>query len=176
MPEPATPHIIAIMPAYNEQAHLGQVLSGVRRYLPALVVDDGSTDQTGAIAEAGGAILVRQIPNQGKGAALRAGFRYALEQGYTGVLTLDADGQHDPEEIPAFLNAYNQNQADLIIGERNFSTHPARASHGEYPGALELFLGYRATDPGQSIRLPVDQPPPSRSSVYPAMKTALSSK
>lgn len=124
MPEPISPHIIAIMPAYNEQAHLGQVLPEIRKYLPALVVDDGSTDHTGAIAEAGGAFLIRQIPNQGKGAALRAGFRYALEQGYTGVLTLDADGQHDPEEIPAFLKAYNQSHADLIIGERNFSHIP----------------------------------------------------
>jgi glycosyltransferase involved in cell wall biosynthesis len=124
MIESISPHIIAIIPAYNEQAHLGQVLSGVRKYLPALVVDDGSIDQTGAVAEAGGADLVRQIPNQGKGAALRAGFRYALEHDYKGVLTLDADGQHDPQEIPAFLNAYDYSHSDLIIGERDFSHIP----------------------------------------------------
>jgi hypothetical protein len=55
---------------------------------------------------------------------LRTGFRYALKHGYTGVLTLDADGQHDPQEIPTFLEAYNKNHADLIIGARDFSTIP----------------------------------------------------
>jgi glycosyltransferase involved in cell wall biosynthesis len=124
MQEPLASQIIALIPAYNEQAHLAQVLRDVRKYLPALVVDDGSTDQTGTVAEAGGAILVRQTPNQGKGAALRAGFRYALNQGYAGVLTLDADGQHDPQEIPRFLEAYNQSHADLIIGARDFSSIP----------------------------------------------------
>jgi glycosyltransferase involved in cell wall biosynthesis len=124
MTESIYPHISAIIPAYNEQDHLGQVLSGVRKYLPALVVDDGSIDQTATVADAGGASLVRQIPNQGKGAALRAGFRYALEHGYKGVLTIDADGQHDPQEIPAFLKAYDYNQADLIIGVRDFSHIP----------------------------------------------------
>ena len=124
MNEPLSSQIIALIPAYNEQAHLAKVLSGVRKYLPALVVDDGSTDQTATVAEAGGAILVRQTPNQGKGTALRAGFRYGLNHGFAGVLTLDADGQHDPEEIPTFLEAYNQSHADLIIGARDFSTIP----------------------------------------------------
>jgi glycosyltransferase involved in cell wall biosynthesis len=125
MPEDKLPNIIALIPAYNEQDHLGQIVAGAGKYLPVLVVDDGSTDRTGSVAEAGGAILVRQIPNQGKGAALRAGFRYAIEHDYSGVLTLDADGQHDPQEIPAFLAAYGQDQPDLIIGARNFSHIPA---------------------------------------------------
>ena len=70
-------------------------------FLPVVVVDDGSTDDTAAQAEAAGAVVLRQVPNAGKGAALRAGFRYALEQGAPAVVTLDADGQHDPAEIPA---------------------------------------------------------------------------
>lgn len=118
------PNIIALIPAFNEQYHLRQVLADARRYLPVLVVDDGSSDQTGSIAETGGAILVRQTPNQGKGTALRAGFRYALEHGFQGVVTLDADGQHDPHEIPVFLDYYFQNYTDLIIGARDFSQIP----------------------------------------------------
>lgn len=118
------PGIIALIPAFNEEIRLGAVLTSVKKYLPAIVVDDGSTDQTAVIASAAGAFLIEQHPNQGKGAALRAGFRFALDHGYLAVLTLDADGQHDPDEIPAFIDAYFQNQADLIIGERDFSHIP----------------------------------------------------
>ena len=89
-----------------------------------LVVDDGSRDDTAAKAEAAGAVVLRQVPNQGKGAALRAGFRWALEQGKTAVVTLDADGQHDPAEIPSFLEAHAAKNCDLIIGERDFSHMP----------------------------------------------------
>lgn len=118
------PGIIGLIPAYNEEIRLGAVLSSVKKYLPVVVVDDGSTDRTAAVATAGGAFLVEQHPNQGKGAALRAGFSFALEHGYSAVVTLDADGQHDPDEIPSFIEAYNLHQADLIIGERDFSHIP----------------------------------------------------
>ncbi len=124
MRAPDLPHLIVLIPAYNEEAHLGSVLARARRYLPVLVVDDGSSDRTPEIARSGGAVLVRQEPNQGKGQALRTGFRYALEHGYAGTLTLDADGQHDADEIPIFLDAFNRTKADLIIGERDFSHIP----------------------------------------------------
>jgi glycosyltransferase involved in cell wall biosynthesis len=65
-----------------------------------------------------------QIPNQGKGAALRAGFQRAIDEGYGAVLTLDADGQHDPAEIPNFLQTYRVDRADLIIGSRDFDQMP----------------------------------------------------
>ena len=89
-----------------------------------LVVDDGSTDQTAEIARSAGAQALIQQPNQGKGAALLAGFKQLLLDGVQAVITLDADGQHDPAEIPAFLEAYSQRSADLIIGQRNFSRMP----------------------------------------------------
>ncbi len=117
-------NILAVIPAYNEQERIVPVISGALRHVPVLVVDDGSRDNTAAVAEAAGAIVLRQIPNQGKGAALRAGFRRALDEGYEAVITLDADGQHDPEEIPRFLEAYGQGKADLIIGARNFAGMP----------------------------------------------------
>jgi len=116
--------LLALIPAYNEAAHVADVVAGVRAHLPVLVVDDGSTDDTAACAEAAGAIVLRQVPNQGKGTALRAGFRQALDEGYDAVLTLDADGQHDPAEIPEFLHTYAARHADLIIGARDFSQMP----------------------------------------------------
>jgi glycosyltransferase involved in cell wall biosynthesis len=116
--------ILALIPAYNEETHVAEVVLKSRQYLPALVVDDGSTDATPARAEEAGAIVLRQRPNQGKGAALRAGFRYALEGGHDAVITLDADEQHDPDEIPTFLEAYASRHGDLIIGARRFRHMP----------------------------------------------------
>ncbi|MGD9091611.1 MAG: glycosyltransferase family 2 protein [Anaerolineales bacterium] len=116
---------MAIIPAYNESPRVARVLKAVRAYLPVLLVDDGSTDDTAVIAEDAGATVLRQIPNQGKGAALKAGYQRALDQDYQAVLTLDADGQHDPGEIPIFLDKYQSGSADLIIGERDFSQMPA---------------------------------------------------
>jgi glycosyltransferase involved in cell wall biosynthesis len=88
------------------------------------VVDDGSIDDTALRAQEAGATVLRQNPNQGKGAALRMGFRWALDAGYEAVLTLDADGQHDPAEIPKFLHAYAERHADLIVGSRDFRHIP----------------------------------------------------
>jgi glycosyltransferase involved in cell wall biosynthesis len=116
--------ILALIPAYNEASHIASVVAGALTYLPVLVVDDGSTDDTAARAKASGAAVLHQTPNQGKGAALRAGFRQAIHEGYDAVLTLDADGQHDPTEIPKFLRAYNAGCANLIIGKRDFSQMP----------------------------------------------------
>jgi glycosyltransferase involved in cell wall biosynthesis len=116
--------ILAVIPAYNEAAHITQVVQQVRRFLPVLVVDDGSGDATARLAAEAGADVLRQIPNQGKGAALRAGFRKALSLGAPAAITLDGDGQHDPAEIPAFLAAYARRAPDLIIGARSFSAMP----------------------------------------------------
>lgn len=116
--------IVALIPAYNEAERIAAVIAGARRYLPVLAVDDGSADDTAAVAEAAGATVLRQVPNQGKGAALRAGMRWALAQGYAAVVTLDADGQHDPDDLPRFLEAFADTRADLIIGQRDFRQMP----------------------------------------------------
>ena len=116
--------VLALIPAYNEAAQVAQVVMGARAHLPVVVVDDGSTDDTAARAEAAGASVLRQTPNQGKGVALRTGFRWVLEQGYQAVVTLDADGQHDPAEIPSFLEAYATSWADLIVGASDFRHMP----------------------------------------------------
>jgi glycosyltransferase involved in cell wall biosynthesis len=116
--------VLAIIPAHNEGARVASVVAGTRAHLPVLVVDDGSTDETALRAETAGATVLRQVPNQGKGAALRAGFQRALHEGFEAVLTLDADGQHDPSEIPKFLAAYSAHQSDLIVGTRDFAHMP----------------------------------------------------
>jgi len=116
--------ILALIPAYNEEIAIHAVVRETLKYLPVLVSDDGSTDATAEVSRASGAIIVQNEKNLGKGAALRNGFRYALENGYQAVMILDADGQHDPNEIPLFLESYQQNKSNLIIGMRDFTQMP----------------------------------------------------
>jgi glycosyltransferase involved in cell wall biosynthesis len=117
--------IMAVVPAYQEGPRIARVVEAASQYLPVVVVDDGSTDDTATRAQAAGATVLRQVPNAGKGAALRAGFRHALELGAAAVVTLDADGQHDPDEIPAFLAVYAETRPALVIGRRDFAAMPA---------------------------------------------------
>jgi glycosyltransferase involved in cell wall biosynthesis len=117
--------IVALIPGYNEAPRIGAVIREARQRLPVIVVDDGSSDGTADVAREAGATVVEQRPNQGKGAALRAGFRRAIDDGATAILTLDADGQHDPREIPRFLEAGAADPPpDLVIGSRNFRAMP----------------------------------------------------
>ncbi|HYH07363.1 MAG TPA: glycosyltransferase family 2 protein [Thermoanaerobaculia bacterium] len=108
-----------IIPALNAERTLPKVVVDARRQLePVLVVDDGSGDATGEVARAVGATVLRHDVNRGKGAAMKTGFAWALERGFDGVITLDADGQHLPGEIRKFIDARAETQADLIIGGR----------------------------------------------------------
>ncbi len=147
--------ILVLIPAYNEATRLAPVVIGALSQLPVLVVDDGSTDNTAAVADSAGAAVLPQIPNQGKGAALRAGFQWALDKGYGAVLTLDADGQHDPAEIPNFLQAYRADQADLIIGSRDFDQMPwvRRLANSLGRGAFSWALGQYVPDNQSGYRL-----------------------
>jgi glycosyltransferase involved in cell wall biosynthesis len=121
---PQRPSVLALIPAYNAAGSVASVVAGARKLLPVLVVDDGSKDETGRRAAESGATVLRQDPNQGKGAALKAGFARGLAEGVEAVITLDADGQHDPGEIPLFLRVWEARQPDLVIGARDFSRMP----------------------------------------------------
>jgi glycosyltransferase involved in cell wall biosynthesis len=109
----------AIVPALDCQHTVAAVVQGIRRLqIPAVVIDDGSRDDTAAVAEEAGATVLRHSENRGKGHALVTGFRWALEHDVQHVLTLDGDGQHDPAEIPALLE---QASADMVVGRRCIS-------------------------------------------------------
>lgn len=116
--------MIALIPAYDETSTIGRVVARARRHLVVLVVDDGSRDGTAAVAREAGAEVAVQWPNRGKGAALRTGFDIAIQRGVEAVVTLDADGQHDPDEIPRFLEAFAAGPYDLIVGQRDFRRMP----------------------------------------------------
>ena len=148
-------NIVALIPGYQEGPRIAAVVVGARLFLPVVVVDDGSTDDTAAQAEAAGATVLVQRPNAGKGAALRAGFRHALENGATAVVTLDADGQHDPAEIPLFLTAFEDTGAELIIGRRDFATMPLvrRLSNTLGGWVFSVAVGRRVADNQSGYRL-----------------------
>ena len=116
--------ILGIIPAYNEERRIANVVLGAIEHIQVLVIDDGSRDETFQVAEGAGARVIRQSPNQGKGVALRRGFQEALDAGFEAVITLDADGQHDPGEIPGFLDIFRKSKPDLVIGERDFNQIP----------------------------------------------------
>jgi glycosyltransferase involved in cell wall biosynthesis len=118
------PQIAVLIPAYNEATRVGAVVGRARTYLPVTVIDDGSADDTAATAGEAGADVVQRSPNQGKGAALKAGFHWAIREGLDAVITLDADGQHEPEAIPAFLEKRDATDADLVIGYRDYRRMP----------------------------------------------------
>jgi len=148
-------HILVVIPAYNEAARVAGVVRAARQYLPVLVVDDGSRDDTAAQAAAAGAEVLAQQPNQGKGAALRAGFRRALDLGCEAAITLDADAQHDPDEIPLFLQAFADRQGDLIIGARSYRHMPPlrRATNTFGRWSFSWALGQPVPDNQSGYRL-----------------------
>jgi glycosyltransferase involved in cell wall biosynthesis len=150
-----SPPILALIPAWNEAARLVPVVEGVRVYLPVLVVDDGSQDETPAVAEAAGATVVRHPQNRGKGVALKTGFDWALVQGYEAVITLDADGQHDPADVGKFLDAYRAGAGDLIVGRRDFGKMPfvRRCVNPFGSWLLSRALGVRIHDNQSGYRL-----------------------
>jgi glycosyltransferase involved in cell wall biosynthesis len=148
-------HILALIPGYQEGPRIADVVERARVYLPVVVVDDGSTDDTAARAGAAGATVLRQVPNAGKGAALRAGFRHALDDGAEAVVTLDADGQHDPAEIPRFLAAFEDGRPELVVGRRDFSEMPPvrRLSNTLGGWVFSAAVGRRVADNQSGYRL-----------------------
>jgi len=132
---PESGRIAIIVPAYQAAASVAGVVAGARAALPGAtvyVVDDGSSDATGAAATAAGAVVMRHPHNRGKGAALAGGIARALADGAVMLTTLDADGQHPPEALPRLLAPIRGGVADLVLG--------ARARTGNMP------LGRRCTN------------------------------
>jgi len=111
--------ICAIIPAFNEAEAIADVIRGIKRFgVDAIVIDDGSTDETSLIAEKEKAHVIHHPQRSGKGLSLKRGFDYALKQGYDLVFTIDADGQHDPADIPGFLGKIKAPGCSAVIGNR----------------------------------------------------------
>jgi glycosyltransferase involved in cell wall biosynthesis len=141
--------LAAAIPAYQAAPSVGAVVRGTLALLPeVLVIDDGSTDATAEEARRAGARVISQPENRGKGAALALAFRDLFGRGFDGVITLDADGQHLPEEIPKLLAAIGE--ADLILGVRDhlFAEFGAvrRASNRLSSRAISFAAGQHLTD------------------------------
>jgi glycosyltransferase involved in cell wall biosynthesis len=150
--------IAAVIPAFNASATVADVVRGASRHLSqVLVVDDGSTDDTASRARQAGARVLSHLQNRGKGAALRTAFSELSGRGLDAVVTLDADGQHDPDDIPKLVELFRRNAADLIIGSRwtMFSQMSRLRRFGNHfsSSALAFFTGLRIPDSQSGFRL-----------------------
>ncbi|TFC90420.1 MULTISPECIES: glycosyltransferase family 2 protein [Cryobacterium] len=150
---------LVVMPAYNEEGSVGDVVREVFAKAPGvtiLVVDDGSADATSQVARTAGARVARLPFNLGVGGAMRVGFRYALENDFHNVVQIDSDGQHDPESIPALLAALQS--ADLVLGARfagegNYTVSgPRQWAMLALSMALSKVAGTRLTDTTSGFR------------------------
>ena len=146
-----------IIPAYNEEQTLPLVIRDVRGYCPdIIVVDDGSTDFTGAVARDEGAMVIPHGQNKGYAEALRTGYRYALEQNYDGIVQIDADGQHDPGHIPEL---FRRGQSwDVVIGSRFLGRQKYESPLSKAVGVrifrhiIQRETGLNITDPTSGYR------------------------
>lgn len=133
--------VLVVVPAWNEQASVGAVVREVlygHPHYDVLVVDDGSRDDTAAVAAAAGAQVCRLPFNLGVGGAMRAGYRYALRHDYDAVVQIDADGQHDPAYVDVLLRELDR--ADIVIGAR-FAGEGSYAVRGLRRLAMVLLSG-----------------------------------
>ena len=109
-----------IIPAHNEEKHIEKVIKETKKFVKnILVVDDGSQDKTSFVAEKSGVFVLKHIVNLGKGAALKTGCEFAIKNNAEKIVVLDADGQHDPKEIPEFVKALDN--ADIVFGYRRLN-------------------------------------------------------
>lgn len=148
--------ILVIIPAYNEQGAIRQVVAGARRALPhadVLVINDGSVDDTLPEAEDAGALVVDHPFNLGIGGAVQTGLKFAREQDYDYVIRVDGDGQHSAEEIELFVNALRERRADMVVGSRFLESGvdwhipwTRRLGITFFRWGVSLLIGEKATD------------------------------
>jgi glycosyltransferase involved in cell wall biosynthesis len=150
--------VVAVLPARNEAPTVGHVVLGLARLgIPALVVDDGSTDATGREASEAGAGVLRLEGGTGKGAAVRAGLKAARRLGYDAALLMDADGQHLPGDASRLLACRQRTGADIVVGSRMRTPDNmpwARwLTNGLMSLVLSLLSGLRLSDSQSGFRL-----------------------
>jgi glycosyltransferase involved in cell wall biosynthesis len=150
-----------LIPAHSEELTIAKIVSESRRRAPmVLVIDDGSSDATGDVARQAGAHVVRHRTRRGVGAALRRGLAYLNSKGYTTVVTLDADGAHDPAFIPTLLRVHREERADFTLGSRFLTKRsaetiptPKRAANLFARHLLNQALGTQLTDVATGMRV-----------------------
>jgi glycosyltransferase involved in cell wall biosynthesis len=163
-PRPLAGRTLAIVPAYNESATVGDVVRAIHAEAPAidvLVIDDGSTDDSSAAAARASAVVLRHAFNLGIGGAVQTGFIYALEHGYDYMVQVDGDGQHDPGQIARLFDAMGEEPAvDMVCGSRFISAdhrYPAPISRRTgihiFAFLLSRIVGQRISDPTSGFRL-----------------------
>ncbi|MFQ5854514.1 MAG: glycosyltransferase family 2 protein [Anaerolineae bacterium] len=153
---PAQAVCLVIMPAFNEKLNIADVVKGTRSHLPLadiIVVDDGSRDGTAEAARRAGAIVLRLPYNLGIGGAVQTGFKFAHRVGYQYVARIDADGQHNPEDLPRLLDIVRRQQADVVIGSRfehasrdQATSTPRRFGCWGFGRLVRLLTGQPASD------------------------------
>lgn len=155
-------NLLIVIPAYNEEKTIERVvlsvpkkINRVRKY-EILVVDDGSSDETGQKARRAGAIVISHYINRGLGGAIGTGFEYAKRNNYDAMITLDADGQHDPHEINTIVEGLVKNRANICIGSRlmNLKGMPWYRAVGNYGLNIITFIlfGVWTTDSQSGFR------------------------
>jgi len=114
--------VFAVIPAYNEQKYIADVVKKTKKYVDeVIVVDDGSKDESAGLAKEAGALVLRHVVNLGKGATLKTGCDYAIMQNAAVIIVIDADSQHRPEDIPRFLDALKHFEVVLSYRKLNKS-------------------------------------------------------
>ncbi len=151
--------ILTVIPTYNNETTISQVAQkALKNGIDVLVINDGSTDKTSDELSKISGINIISIPeNYGKGNALREAFKWAIKNGYTNLISIDADGQHDPAEIPKFIKQMEENENCIIIGTRDFCSAkvPLASRLGrKYSNlAFRLVTGISLTDTQSGFRL-----------------------
>ena len=147
---------LIIIPARNEEGRIEKVIREIKRVLPEadiLVINDASTDRTEQVSLKEGAKVINLPFNLGYGVALQTGYKYAVRYGYSGVVQLDGDGQHDPSFIPDFLRILERGEADLVIGSRFLTRRNFKGSFLRRIGIIffakltSIIIGQKITDP-----------------------------
>ncbi len=118
-PHTSEARIAVVIPAFREGERIARVVRDVKSFVPVVVVvDDCSPDNTSDEAHSSGAVVVKHEVNKGKGAALKTAFKKLAEMGYDYGITMDGDGQHDPQQLPLFIKEINESHAAMVVGNR----------------------------------------------------------
>ena len=154
------PHVLAIIPAYNEQDSIASTMDSLKRHAPwvdCLIVDDGSTDATVAVCQEHGFNYVSHATNLGLAGAFQTGMKYAHRKGYDYAIQFDADGQHDAQSIQVMLDAAVSNNANIVIGSRFVTVEKPKSARMAGSALLQAIIrlttGQKVVDPTSGMRM-----------------------